>query len=57
MDEETLWETFKKTGHIADYLRYRGVDIYAATNTVDRKGEQDADGTEGNVADRRTGYT
>ncbi len=32
MDEQTLWDNFKKTGHIADYLRYRGVDIYAAQN-------------------------
>lgn len=59
MDEETLWETFKKTGHIADYLRYRGVDIYAATNAVDRRGEQDADRTktEGDPSDRRPYYT
>ncbi len=54
-----LWENFKKTGHIADYLRYRGVDIYAATNAVDRKEEPDAERTktEGNACDRRAGYT
>jgi len=34
MDDEKLWENFKKTGSIADYLRYRGVDIYAATNAI-----------------------
>ncbi len=43
MDDEKLWENFKKTGHIADYLRYRGVDIYAATNAVGREEQSDAD--------------
>lgn len=59
MDEETLWESFKQTGRVADYLRYRGVDIYAATNAVERKGEQDAERTkaEGNASDRRADYT
>lgn len=43
MDEQQLWEDFKKTGRVADYLRYRGVDIYAFQNTVDRKEPSDAD--------------
>lgn len=43
MDEQQLWENFKKTGRIADYLRYRGVDIYAATNSVRGKEPPDAD--------------
>ena len=37
MDEQTLWDNFKKTGHVADYLRYRGVDIYAAQNIATEK--------------------
>lgn len=43
MDEQKLWEDFKKTGRIADYLRYRGVDIYAAQNAVGREETPDAD--------------
>ncbi len=42
MNDQQLWDNFKKTGRIADYLRYRGVDIYAFQNTVDRKEPSDA---------------
>jgi hypothetical protein len=42
MENEKLWETFKETGRIADYLRYRGVDIYAAQNAVTKEGDPDA---------------
>ncbi|MBQ6706101.1 MAG: hypothetical protein IJN07_01140 [Clostridia bacterium] len=41
MWEDDLWESFKKTGRIADYLRYRGVDIYAAQNSLNKEGTAD----------------
>lgn len=30
MDQEKLWATFQKTGKVEDYLRYCGIDVYAA---------------------------
>lgn len=59
MDEHELWEAFKKTGRIADYLRYRGVDIYAAQNAVQKEGEQSGNpqGEGTNPHHRRTHYS
>ena len=37
MDKDTLWNTFALSGKVEDYLRYRGVDIPRATNTVERE--------------------
>ncbi len=28
MEQDKLWATFQKTGKVADYLRYCGIDIY-----------------------------
>ena len=45
MDQEKLWATFQKTGKVADYLRYCGIDIYEnGTNSVsDREETNEAD--------------
>lgn len=29
MDNKELWDAFKKTGRIADYLRYRGIEVFS----------------------------
>jgi len=31
MDQQDWWQAFQKTGRIADYLRYRGIDVFSAT--------------------------
>ena len=34
MDKDTLWHTFAHSGRVEDYLRYRGIDLTAATAAV-----------------------
>ena len=34
MNERELWHTFEQTGRVEDYLRYRGIPLSDATNTV-----------------------
>ena len=34
MDDNKLWNTFAATGRVEDYLRYRGVTLPDATNSV-----------------------
>lgn len=29
MDNHDWWKTFQQTGRIADYLRYRGIDVFS----------------------------
>jgi hypothetical protein len=36
MEEDELWETFRTSGQVADYLRYRGIDLPAVKNAVER---------------------
>jgi hypothetical protein len=55
MEQEKLWETFRQTGHIADYLRYRGVDIYAAQNTVKKEEDPDANKQTADATRHHTG--
>ncbi len=45
MDQDRLWATFQKTGKVADYLRYCGIDVYeaGAENLVKQEEPHEAD--------------
>ncbi len=37
MQQDSLWTSFLKTGRVEDYLRYRGIDIYARTDRPEKE--------------------
>ena len=37
MQQDSLWASFLKTGRVEDYLRYRGIDIYARTDRPEKE--------------------
>ena len=49
MEEDELWETFRASGQVADYLRYRGIDLPAVKNAVER-GAAENDGSKTRAA-------
>ncbi len=49
MDDKELWDAFKKTGRIADYLRYRGVEVFSGPTPTPKQEE----GTTCETIDRR----
>ena len=38
MDNNELWDAFKKTGRIADYLRYRGIEVFSGPTPKPEEG-------------------
>ena len=34
MEQDKLWNTFAATGKVEDYLKYRGITVPGATNSV-----------------------
>lgn len=32
MDKQDWWQAFQQTGRIADYLRYRGIEVFSASD-------------------------
>ena len=52
MDNQDWWQAFQKTGRIADYLRYRGIEVFSGT-VVNQPKEGDARESD----DRRTDHS
>lgn len=38
MEHDDLWDAFKKTGRIADYLRYRGIEVFSGPTPETKEG-------------------
>lgn len=53
MDERDLWKTFQQSGRVEDYLRYRGVSLSQAANTVQGERTAYGDGSKTAFDDRR----
>ena len=53
MDIWKLWHVFESSGRVEDYLRYRGVDIPAATASIEKEESAYGDRTKTASDDRR----
>lgn len=56
MIHDNLWNAFKSTGRIADYLRYRGVEVFNTTMMSQPASSDEKENTDNEADNRRSDY-